>query len=150
MDQELIASGEAVNRNVFSIDTSDYPETGRLRCGLPLGVSMVCGDARHREDRMPDQTVITGGARSHDVWFIRSGILRLQRHAFDGRRQILSLFLPGVIIGFEGEFRDGATVETATQSGLCRIDRRRFDLLEQDQVSRRRIIGKPAPDDHAP
>lgn len=90
---------------------------------------MMCGDARHREELEPDSEVIVGGARSRDVWFIRSGVLRLQRHGYDGRRQILSLFLPGEIVGFDGEFRDGVTVESATNSGLCRIDRRWFDKM---------------------
>jgi CRP/FNR family transcriptional regulator len=32
-------------------------------------------------------------------------------------------------VGFDGEFRKGVSVETATQSSLCRIDRRTFDRL---------------------
>ncbi|MDP2079474.1 MAG: Crp/Fnr family transcriptional regulator [Pseudotabrizicola sp.] len=99
------------------------------RCSLPLSASMLCGNTRHREDREPDSEVILGSAPGRDVWFIRSGILRLQRYAYDGRRQILSLFLPGEIIGFNGEFREGVNVETVTQSGLCRIDRRAFDTI---------------------
>jgi CRP/FNR family transcriptional regulator len=105
-----------------------HPSIG-ARCGLPFGLSMLCGDARHREGWAPDSEVIAGGAPSRDVWFIRSGILRLQRFAYDGRRQILSLFLPGEIVGFEAEFREGLSVETVTQCGLCRIDRRKFDTL---------------------
>ncbi|MBC7478022.1 MAG: Crp/Fnr family transcriptional regulator [Pseudorhodobacter sp.] len=73
--------------------------------------------------------MIAGGVPSRDVWFVRSGILRLQRYSSDGRRQILSLFLPGEIVGFEGEFREGLSVETVTQSSLCRIDRRKFDMM---------------------
>jgi CRP/FNR family transcriptional regulator len=108
-----------------------------MRCGLSLGKAMVCGDARHREVRGPDSEVISGDAKSHDVWFIRSGILRLQRHAYDGRRQIMSLFFAGEIVGFDGELREGVTVETATQSGLCRIDRRWFDRMVDQNVSLR-------------
>ncbi len=104
-------------------------KTIRTRCSLPFGIPMLCGDARYREDREPDSEVISGGAPGRDVWFIRSGILRLQRHAVDGRRQILSLFLPGEIIGFEGEFREGVSVETVKQSGLCRMDQRKFDTI---------------------
>lgn len=100
-----------------------------MRCGLWPGKAMVCGDARHREDHAVDAAVITGGENCSDVWFIRSGILRLQRHAYDGRRQILSLFFPGEIVGFQGEFREGVSVEAATQSGLCRINRRWFDRM---------------------
>lgn len=105
------------------------PTSIRAKCNLPPGIPVNCGDARHLEVRAPDSTVIVGSALGRDVWFIKSGILRLQRYAFDGRRQILSLFLPGEIVGLAGEFRDGVSVETVTQSGLCKIDRREFDTL---------------------
>jgi CRP-like cAMP-binding protein len=119
-------SGEGAVASVFA----DIRQTARrLRCSLPTGTSMLCGNARHRENRAADSEVIVGGAPSRDIWFIRSGILRLQRHPHDGRRQILSLFLPGEIVGFEGEFREGVSVETVTQSELCRIDRRAFDTI---------------------
>jgi len=141
MEQELLGLGGAVNQDILSVKTSVGREPGRMRCSLPLGGTLACGDARHREDRAPDQVVISGGAHSQDVWFIRSGILRVQRHAYDGRRQILSLFFPGEIVGFEGEFRDGITVETATQCGLCRIDRRKFDsMVDQNDALRAELF----------
>lgn len=74
--------------------------------------------------------------RSHgsSVWVIRSGILRLQRHSFDGRRQILSLFLPGEIVGYDHLWRDGMSVESASDCCLCRIDQREFEIqLERDR-----------------
>jgi CRP-like cAMP-binding protein len=128
--QSTVTDRSAAGHSV-SISTSPRrPSTSTsIVCSLPLGIPALCGDARHREDRAPDSEVIAGGDPEHDVWFIRSGILRLQRHAYDGRRQILSLFLPGEIVGFEGEFREGVSVETVTQAGLCRIDRRKFDAM---------------------
>ena len=129
MEQRIMQLREVTNRNLVQVGNPACRKISGMPCGLPLGNPMVCGDARHREDREPDSEVISGGASSDDVWFIRSGILRLQRYSYDGRRQILSLFFPGEIIGFEGEFREGVTVETATQSGLCRIGRRTFDSL---------------------
>lgn len=129
MEQQFLSTSQTSNRNNAPVGTLDCKRSTGLRCGLPLGKTMICGDERHREERGPDSEVILGGAASHDLWFIRSGILRVQRHAYDGRRQILSLFLPGEIVGFDGEFREGVSVETATQSGLCRIDRRRFEGL---------------------
>lgn len=141
MEQRLLEPREVTNRTLVQIGDLAYKKVSGMRCGLPLGKTMVCGDARHRVDREPDSEVISGGARSHDIWLIRSGILRLQRHAYDGRRQILSLFFPGEIVGFEGEFREGVTVETATQSGLCRIDRRWFDrMVEQNDVLRAELF----------
>lgn len=129
MDQQLIAWAEEPDLEAVPASKPACSAISGMRCGLPLGKLMVCGDARHREDREPDSEVIAGGSRSHDVWFIRSGILRLQRHSYDGRRQLLSLFFPGEIVGFEGDFHQGLSVETATQSCLCRIDRRKFDSL---------------------
>jgi len=113
------------------------------RCGLPLGKTMYCGDARHRQDLEPDREVISGGESSNDVWFIRSGILRLQRYSYEGRRQILALFLPGEIVGFEGEFHEGVSVETATQSSLCRINRRWFNkMMDQNDDLRAELFGQ--------
>jgi CRP-like cAMP-binding protein len=129
MEQQFQSTGQTSNRNIAPVGTMGSNRSRGLRCGLPLGKTMICGDERHREERGPDSEIISGGVASHDLWFIRSGILRVQRHAYDGRRQILSLFLPGEIVGFDGEFREGVSVETATQSGLCRIDRRRFESL---------------------
>jgi CRP/FNR family transcriptional regulator len=90
---------------------------------------MICSDARQRQDLLPDSEVISDSAASRDVWFVRTGILRLQRYSYDGRRQILSLYLPGEIVGYEGQLREGASVETVTESGLCRIAKRRFDIM---------------------
>ena len=137
MEHQLIALHEARDRGLVPHGASACGKISGMRCGLPLGKAMVCGDARHREDLAPDSEVTSGGAPSNDVWFIRSGILRLQRFAYDGRRQVLSLFFPGEIIGFEGEFREGVSVEAATQSGLCRIDRRRFEaMVDQNDTLR--------------
>jgi len=102
---------------------------------------MACGNLRHREDVVPGTEVISGSARNSDAWFIRTGILRLQRNSYDGRRQILSLFLPGEIVGNEDRFREGVSVETVTQSGLCRIDRHRFGMmLSQNDALRAEIF----------
>lgn len=111
------------------VGTTPHGQPGARRCSLPLGRPMICGDPRRREDLAPDSKVISGIEASHDVWSVRTGILRLQRYSYDGRRQILSLFLPGDIVGYEGQLREGLSVETATQCGLCRIDRRKFDTM---------------------
>ena len=141
MEPRLMEPREVTNRNVVQIGDRACRKISGMGCGLPLGKTMVCGNARHRDDLEPDSEVISGGASSQNIWFIRSGILRLQRHAYDGRRQILSLFFPGEIVGFEGEFREGVTVETATQSGLCRIDRRWFDrMVDQNDVLRAELF----------
>lgn len=129
MEQQLIARDEATNRDIFPVSTSAGRRNNGMRSSLPVGKTMVYGAAGHLEDRAADSELISGGTRSRYVWFVRSGILRLQRYGYDGRRQLLSLFFPGEIVGFEGELREGASLETATDCGLCRIDRRSFDSL---------------------
>lgn len=129
MEQHLIDAGAAANKHLAPVSSLPCPRSSRAICCLPLGTPMICGDARHRQDFAPGSEVISGSARTSDAWFIRTGILRLQRHSYDGRRQILSLFLPGEIVGYEGRFREGVSVETVTQSDLCRIDRHRFDIM---------------------
>lgn len=137
MELQLVTLREPTNRGQIPASPPACGKISRLRCGLPLGKTMVCGDARHREDRGSDSEVISGLTRTPDVWFIRSGLLRLQRHAYDGRRQVLSLFLPGEIVGYEGAFREGTNVETAMPSELCRIDRNRFDRMVHQNVALR-------------
>ncbi|MBI1171382.1 helix-turn-helix domain-containing protein [bacterium] len=87
--------------------------------------------------------VIAERSSGRHIWLIRSGILRLQRFSFDGRRQILALALPGEIIGYETPWRSGLSVETATRAKLCRIDRRDFeDRLDADAVLRREFAAQ--------
>lgn len=141
MEHQLIDMGQVAEPDFTPADSTSRMKHAGLPCGLPLGKPLVCGDARHREDRPSDTEVISGSSPSHDVWFIRTGILRLQRYAHDGRRQILTLFLPGEIVGFEAEFREGISVETVTQSALCRIDRRKFEtMLSQSDTLRAELI----------
>jgi CRP-like cAMP-binding protein len=71
--------------------------------------------------------VIGDDSPTQRMWLVRSGILRLQRYSFDGRRQILSLFLPGDIVGYDRPWREGLRVETATACSLFRLDRRDFE-----------------------
>lgn len=141
MEQNLMDSREVSNWNLARVGDLACERIKGTRCELPLGKSMTCGDARRREDRKPNSVIVSGDYRSHDIWFIRSGIMRLQRHGYDGRRQIVSLFFPGEIVGFEGEFREGITVESATQSSLCRMDRRSFDrMVDQNDALRNEVF----------
>jgi len=57
------------------------------------------------------------------------GVLRFERCASSGRRQILNLFLPGELIGWEKQGRSGYTIETATPVTLCRFDPVLFDRI---------------------
>lgn len=130
MEQQHISVRQETKGDPVPVGRPDGRKSSDIRCDLSRGKTMVCSGASHRLDLEPDSKVIVGGGtRGHDVWFLRSGILRLQRHSYDGRRQILSLFLPGEIVGLEGNFSEGVSVETTTQSGLCRIDRRGFELI---------------------
>lgn len=86
-----------------------------------------------RFDIEPDSEIISDDSPNRHVWFVRSGVLRLQRYGYNGRRQVLSLILPGETIGYESELRDGMSVEAATSCSVCRIDKREFDqMLDRD------------------
>ncbi len=137
MGHQIISLAQVAGRQPEREGAATCGKPVAARCGLPLAQAAACGAARHREEREPDSQVIANATQSRDLWLVRSGILRLQRYAPDGRRQILSLFFPGEIVGFDREFRGDVSVETVTQSGLCRIDRRRFEaLLDRDDTLR--------------
>jgi CRP-like cAMP-binding protein len=141
MEQHRLSLSEAADEDFLLASAPIGPKPGGIRCGLPLGRALICGSPKHREDLAPDIEVIAGGAHTRDVWFVRTGILRLQRHSYDGRRQILSLFLPGEIVGFEEEFRDGANIETAAHSRVCRIDSRRFgQMVDRNKALRTELF----------
>lgn len=141
MEQNLMETREVSHWSLAHVGDLACGKLNGARCELQLGKATVCGDARRREDRSPNSEIVAGGVCSHDVWFIRSGIMRLQRHGYDGRRQIISLFFPGEIFGFDGEFREGITVESATQSSLCRMDRRWFDrMVDQNDALRNEVF----------
>lgn len=141
MEQNLMKLSEVSDRKFAHVGNLTCERINGARCILPFGKSMTCGEAWRREDRKPNSVIVTGDYCSHEIWFIRSGIMRLQRHGYDGRRQILSLFLPGEIVGFDGESREGVTVESATQSSLCHMDRRWFDrMVDQNEALRTELV----------
>jgi CRP-like cAMP-binding protein len=154
MEHHVVDRNSAEDNSFAPVRDGSRDRSSSTGCALPLGIPMTCGDLRHREDLPPDTEVISGGEADHDIWLVRSGILRLQRYSVDGRRQILSLFLPGEIVGYDNRLRDGVSVETVIPSGLCRLDRRKFDTLfasnrvlrtdllrqQQDQLDRLRWL----------
>jgi CRP-like cAMP-binding protein len=128
MEHQLVLGDAAPEQDALGPDRAGQ-RFSRMGCVLPLGIPAACGDARHRINLPANSEVLLGGRPERHVWFVRTGILRLQRYAVDGRRQILSLFLPGDIPGYNSPLRDGVSVETAMQSGLCRIDKPRFEMM---------------------
>ncbi|MBA3909598.1 MAG: hypothetical protein C0524_06850 [Rhodobacter sp.] len=109
---------------------------GQARCAGRLH-----GCLGKRFDLEVGSVVLSGEAPSRHVWFVRSGILRLQRYGYTGRRQVLSLILPGETIGYEAQLREGMSVDAATPCNVCRIDKRDFDLmLERDSDLRKDFL----------
>ena len=88
----------------------------------------------------PDCEVIPDTGPGASVWIVKSGILRLQRYRYDGKRQILSLSFAGEVLGYERGWRDGMSVETATACNLCRVDRRDLDAVLHDDADLRDAI----------
>ena len=100
------------------------PDACPSQCG---GKLRGCTGKRH--DLPADAELMAGVDPNRHVWFVRSGILRLQRHGFHGRRQVLSLTFAGEIIGYETQLREGMSVVAATPCRVCKIEKREFDAL---------------------
>lgn len=135
------------------IKAQGYRSKG-LPVGLPVGLialsdagltDMARRSAGTRVSFAPGATVQTAvqtaATTGRSVWFVQSGLLRMQRHSYDGRRQILSLSLPGEIAGYDAPLRDGMSIEAITPATLCRIDRAGFDtMLADDPLLRNDLI----------
>lgn len=68
------------------------------------------------------------------VGIILSGYIRMQRYGLDGRRQIVSIMMPGDLVGSLDGRKQNCTVEASTDVEICRVDHRVFtQLLEQDR-----------------
>ena len=69
-----------------------------------------------------DQALRPSGSNWTKISILRSGLVRVQRYAQEGRRHILSLILPGEVIGSNRD--DGMTYESVTDCVVCEVDRR--------------------------
>lgn len=76
------------------------------------------------------------------VGFLISGYLRLQRHGREGHRQILSLLVPGDLVGENPGRVSGYTLESSTEVRLCRFESRAFEQLLLEDPSLRRAVHK--------
>jgi CRP/FNR family transcriptional regulator len=74
------------------------------------------------------------------VAILREGYLRVQRHSAEGQRQVVSILLPGEVVGDEVTARPGYDVEAATAAVVCRVDRRVWDTLTRQQSGLRRAL----------
>ena len=70
----------------------------------------------------PDQEISPSGPDWSKIVILRSGLVRVQRYSVDGRRHILSLVLPGEVIG--SNRNDGMTYESVTDCVVCEVDQR--------------------------
>ena len=81
------------------------------------------GTARGRRMTLePDQEISPSGPDWSKIVILRSGLVRVQRYSVDGRRHILSLVLPGEVIG--SNRNDGMTYESVTDCVVCEVDQR--------------------------
>lgn len=74
------------------------------------------------------------------VGIVVSGYLRMQRYGFYGRRQIINVFRRGDVIGGLSRNQRDFTIEASTDAAICKVDRRVFEkLMEQDRTLQRGI-----------
>lgn len=79
------------------------------------------------------------GTRCH-VWFVQSGMVRLQHFLHCGKRRILGFALPGELVGVGRFDPNHCSVETVADSVLYRIDRPVFDKVLQANTDLRRAV----------
>lgn len=85
------------------------------------------------------QRVFDGDLHKNQAFVVRSGILCMQQYTKQGRHHVLSLVLPGEVVGIERR-REGLSVAAATDCVLCKIDRRILERhLERSSSARRAI-----------
>lgn len=102
----------------FNQPTRTYSQS-TLRSGHPVTLKADC-------------PLMTHQSPGRDIWLLEAGILRLSRFNRDGRRQIVSFWLPGEILGYEKAIPEDMSVETATPCCLQRLDRRCFEAQLAD------------------
>ncbi|MFN3938652.1 MAG: Crp/Fnr family transcriptional regulator, partial [Gemmobacter sp.] len=80
----------------------------------------------HRVALEANSVVVPADRPRTHVWVVESGILRMQYFTQCGRRRILGFILAGELVGVGRYDPNRCSVETVTDSVLCRIDRRTF------------------------
>lgn len=86
-----------------------------------------------------DAVLWSGEAGARPVYGVLvTGILRSLRYGYDGRRHVMSLVLPGELVG-EGLVREGLSLEAATPVRLCRLPVAAFRRLRRESPRFREI-----------
>jgi CRP/FNR family transcriptional regulator len=94
----------------------------------------------HRVEVPVNRAIWTADGDPGVVAILREGYLRVQRYTADGQRQVVSILLPGEVVGDDLTARPGFDVEAATPAVICRIDRRAFDALTRKDSGLRRAL----------
>lgn len=116
--------------NLCARGSADFDPLRRGLCGLMNADAFQRLVAGAHIDRLPPDRILW-----HDddgpslIGVPLDGVLRFERCTTGGRRQILNLFLPGELTGWEKQRRSGYTIETATPVTLCRFDPALFDRI---------------------
>jgi CRP/FNR family transcriptional regulator len=90
-------------------------------CPMTLGIARSdCGVRGRLFTVKADQVIRPSGSVRTKDFILRSGLVRVQRYALDGRRHILSLVLPGEVLGSNRD--DGMTYESVTDCVVCEVE----------------------------
>ncbi|MDX0482616.1 helix-turn-helix domain-containing protein [Sinorhizobium medicae] len=73
------------------------------------------------------QTVYAAGDSIGNCYQVATGAVRIYHLLSDGRRQVVSFYLPGEIFGFEAGPQHRLFAEAATETGLVVFGRRRME-----------------------
>lgn len=80
-------------------------------------------------EREPEVTVFVEGEVSDSLYNVTRGVVRISKLLPDGRRQITGFMFPGDLLGLAHGDSYVYTAESVTSVGLCRLPRRKLEVL---------------------
>jgi CRP/FNR family transcriptional regulator len=117
------------------------PSRGTGFCGHLDGAALAAlSGSAHVEHCAVDRVLWHDDDGPPVAGVLLSGLLRLERCSSQGRRQILGLFLPGELVGWETDRAAGYSIEAVTEATFCRFDPVLFNrLVSDDQALRAEV-----------
>ena len=76
-----------------------------------------------------DRTIFSEGEDAHFVYAVANGVVRVSRHAENGRRQVMALMLPGDLFGLPHEGLYVNCAETVCPSTLYRVPWQQWNTM---------------------
>jgi CRP/FNR family transcriptional regulator len=82
-----------------------------------------------KTDHLPEVTIFAEGESSDNIYNVTRGVVRISKLLPDGRRQITGFMFPGDLLGLAHGDSFVYTAESVTPVSLCRLPRRKLEVL---------------------